>query len=222
MAARVIDRILHHLGVRNAARGNGVVYERDANWYDSLYASSNAYRRHYTQSGYYFLWAVISDRMRRDGLRKILEIGCGPGQFASFLVEGGIDSYAGLDFSPRAVVAARERVPSGRFEVGDARTTDIHARIEHDVVVCTEVLEHIEDDLAVVARFLPGKRCICSVPNFDHESHVRRFLDAEEVAERYGRLFHDMDVATFRSSNYIDDKFFLFDGIRNERHLTDR
>ena len=180
-----------------------------------MFSSSEEYTRHYSQSHYYFLWAVVADRIRRDGLSRILEIGCGPGQLASMLFDQGITAYAGMDFSAAAIAMARSNAPRGQFEVGDARTTDIHQRYEHDVVVCTEVLEHVQDDLQIIDRFLPGKRCLCSVPNFPHESHVRCFENAFAVRARYGPYFDGLDVATFKSSIYLPDQFFLFDGIRN-------
>jgi hypothetical protein len=111
---------------------------------------------------------------------------------------------------------ARRREPRGRFITGDARTTTIHIDYEHDVVICTEVLEHIQDDLKVVSRFRPGKRCLCSVPNFHHESHLRVFHDAEEVISRYGRYFDALDVMTLKSAQFEDDLFFLLDGVRNQ------
>jgi SAM-dependent methyltransferase len=186
-----------------------------ADWYDALYASTAEYHGRYEQSFYYFLWAVIVDRVRRAGLRRVLEVGCGPGQLAAFLLEQGVEHYVGVDFSPRAVELARANAPAGTFLVGDARDPAPHAEVEHDAVVCTEVLEHLEDDLGVVALFRPGKRCLCSVPNFPYDGHVRHFQDARAVAERYGPFFDGLDVMTLKSPRDPLDRFFLFDGVRN-------
>ena len=41
--------------------------------------------------------------------------------------------------------------------VGDARDPQIHGEVEHEAIICTEVLEHIEDDLQVIGHFRPGK-----------------------------------------------------------------
>jgi SAM-dependent methyltransferase len=170
----------------------------------------------YAESSYYFLYAVIVDRVRRSASRRVLEIGSGLGRLAGFLLDQGVQEYVGLDFSPKAVAIALRFAPRGRFVVGDARTTTLHEEVEHDIVICTEVLEHIEEDLLVVSRFRPGKRCICSVPNFSYESHVRYFRDAQQVAHRYGPFFGDLDVMTFESPSAATDRFFLFDGTRND------
>ncbi len=197
--------------------------EETAGWYDKLYAGSESYRQPYYRSVYYFLWAVIADRLRTASIRRVLEIGCGPGQLAAMLLEHGVEEYVGLDFSPTAIAMARENAPGGRFYVGDARTTQLHSEVEHEVVICTEVLEHIEDDLSALARFTPGKRCIFSVPNFAYPSHVRYFLNAEKVTGRYGPFFHELDVTIFKSPNSVPTEtylFFLADGVRNDRMIN--
>jgi trans-aconitate methyltransferase len=161
---------------------------------------------------------VIVDRVRRGKLLKILEIGCGPGQLAAFLHDQGVESYVGLDFSQTAIDLARRAVPGGRFIQDDARTSQVYTQVDHDAIICTEVLEHIQDDLLVVSRFRPGKRCLCTVPNFGYESHVRHFKDADEVASRYGDFFREMDIMSLRSPKAGDVVYFLLDGVRNERH----
>jgi 2-polyprenyl-3-methyl-5-hydroxy-6-metoxy-1,4-benzoquinol methylase len=151
--------------------------EKSATYYDDRYRSFHV--RCYAQSHYYFLWTVIADRIRRDRLKRVLEVGCGVGLLASFLFEQGIENYLGFDFSPVAIEQARRNAPWCRFLVADARTTGAFDDFEHDVVICTEVLEHIEDDLGVLARVRPGRRCLASVPSFPFDSHVRHFRDPE-------------------------------------------
>jgi 2-polyprenyl-3-methyl-5-hydroxy-6-metoxy-1,4-benzoquinol methylase len=187
--------------------------EQGAGWYDEIYLKPNTtYRAHYTQSAYYFLWTVIADRMPPSAA--VLEIGCGTGQLASFLVERGLASYLGFDFSPQAVALAKGRSPSLEFVVDDARYSGLLDRPDYNVVVCTEVLEHIEADLEVLRRVRPGTRCFLTVPNFPYPSHVRHFESAEAVSLRYGELFHDHQVTEF-AVNPSGDRFFLLDGVRN-------
>src|SRR5205085_1343346 len=104
--------------------------------------------------------------IRRGGIRRVLEVGCGPGHLANLLLDQGVQEYVGLDFSPKAVAIARKVAPRARFLVGDARSSELYSRFDYDAVICTEVLEHIEDDGLVVSQFRPGTRCLCSVPNF--------------------------------------------------------
>lgn len=193
--------------------------ERSAEWYDDMFNATSKYQVAYRHSPYYFLWSVIVDRIRRDRIRRVLEIGCGTGQLAAYLFDQGIDSYVGLDFSPKAIDYARRNAPRGRFVVGDARASNICFEEEHDVLVCTEVLEHITEDLSVVGRFHPQKRCIFSVPSYNSAGHVRFFSDKEAVADRYGRYFDDLDVAQLRIMSTAPgfNTIFLADGTRNDR-----
>jgi 2-polyprenyl-3-methyl-5-hydroxy-6-metoxy-1,4-benzoquinol methylase len=186
--------------------------EQTADWYDEKFAEVPAYQGPYQDSPYYFLWTVIADRLR--GATRIVEIGCGTGQLAAFLIEQGVESYFGIDFSPKAIELARRAAPEGRFAVDDARTSNVYDQ-PHDALVCTEVLEHVPDDLSVVERFRPGTRCLLSVPNHDSESHVRFFSDAEEVAERYGPYFESLDVLTLRTAKSREGhRIFLAEGRR--------
>ncbi|MFI5459071.1 MAG: class I SAM-dependent methyltransferase [Isosphaerales bacterium] len=223
MIAAGFQQILHGLRRRLGLYPGSVTRERSektSDWYDRLYDEAGVYQQPYYRSFYYFLWAVITDRLRMAGMRRVLEIGCGPGQLAAMLLEQGVEDYVGLDFSATAIAMARKNAPGGRFFVGDARTTRLHSEVEHEVIICTEVLEHIEDDLLTMSRFTHGRRCICSVPNFAYPGHVRYFRDAEEVRARYGPFFHDLDIMTFKSPYSTPGEttlFFLADGVRNDR-----
>jgi SAM-dependent methyltransferase len=185
-----------------------------ADWYDAAYRAIDHYTLQYWQSHYYFLWSVLADRIRAGGVRSVLDIGCGPGQFADCLFSlTPIQDYTGLDFSAEAVGMAKRVCTRGRFIVGDATTTTIHQETPHDLVVCTEVLEHVPGDRNVISRFKTGVRCLCTVPNFDYDSHVRYFNSTEEVADRYGRFFDQLDVWALRANkNHI---YYLMDGVRN-------
>jgi 2-polyprenyl-3-methyl-5-hydroxy-6-metoxy-1,4-benzoquinol methylase len=55
------------------------------------------------------------------------------------------------------------------------------------IFTCLEVLEHLEDDLALVKRIPPGFLFIASVPNSPSVAHVRTFPTVGSVFERYGR-----------------------------------
>jgi SAM-dependent methyltransferase len=225
MALRLVKRILARAGGRGG-RVEPPGEEKGADYYDTLYASSASYKDPYHRSIYYPIWAVIADRARRAGARRagarrVFEVGCGPAQLAVLLFEQGVGAYTGFDISPTAVEMARRSVPRGEFFVGSALDPASFARAAGaDLLVCTEVLEHIGDDLGVVSLFPPGVRCICTVPNFPYESHVRHFRDAGEVAARYGPFFRDLDVMTLRSPRGVDDRFFLLDGVRTDHRAA--
>lgn len=75
--------------------------------------------------------------------RSVVEIGCATGELiATFPVEAG-GSRLGIDISGENIAAARARFPDVAFVEGDFSEMDL---IQHDCVILSDVLEHIEDD----------------------------------------------------------------------------
>src|SRR4029077_889859 len=154
-------------------------------FYDARYLQTEDYCLHYTNSRYYFLWCVILDRMRPTEVRALLDIGCGPGQFASLLCDRGLRRYVGIDFSDVCIRMARLVCTSAEFVCLDVFSSDLFDTYDYDVVVATEFLEHIEGDLEILDRIRPGTRVYGSVPNFADPSHVRYFNSVDDVRARY-------------------------------------
>jgi 2-polyprenyl-3-methyl-5-hydroxy-6-metoxy-1,4-benzoquinol methylase len=153
-------------------------------YYDQLFTRVDDYRAHYRDSRYYVLWTQVISLLRQVPSPRILEIGCGPGQFAHYLHDEGFRDYHGFDFSPEAVRRAREVVPQAHFEVGDALAEESY-RGEYNVAVVLEVLEHVSDDLGVLDRLRDGAVVLFSLPTFDDEAHLRHFRSPQEIVQRY-------------------------------------
>lgn len=204
---------LAHLSRRRRVEAGGC--ERDADYYDDVYEKSVEYRKHYTASRYYFLWAVVVDRILAAGHDSVLEIGCGSGQFARLLHDKKIGRYHGVDLSEQAIGMARVACPDGLFSVADIFASSLPETGDYDVVVSTEFLEHVRGDLAVLARIRQGARVLATVPNFPYESHVRHFESAEAVFQRYAPLFQPLRVDAW-AGNQAGMEYFLIDGIRRD------
>jgi len=128
--------------------------------------------------------ARIAASLLGAGGGRILDLGCGPGWAAEDLSRRGFE-VAGADLSSEAVAAARGRGI-------DAQVLDIEREAiprGYDGIVCLEVLEHLADPRAVLARILDAageKGAVISLPNEFHI--VRRFA---VLAGRPGFGGHD-------------------------------
>ena len=190
--------------------------QKESDYYDRTFDEDDYWRTHYTKSQDYACWTVIVDRLRAWHVRRTLEIGCGSGQLAAAIRDAGIlESYCGFDFSSHRVSYARSVSPELRFEIADAFKTDLYDTFDYDSAVSTEFLEHVEGDLAVLAKLRPGTKFIGIVPNMPWVSHVRYFKDCDEVAARYTLLLDNLDVVPVP----LGDKGninFIMQGIRNQ------
>ena len=181
--------------------------EHRSDEYDRLFATGGhegVYAVSYRHSGYFPLFRKVLRELKRRRARCVLEVGCGTGAFAHYLLDKSDLRYAGFDFSQMAVdMAVRRTGRSDLFRVGDARSTSSYTE-PHDALVCTEVLEHIESDRDVVSQWKAGVTCVCSVPNFDADTHVRYFRAEDEVRSRYGDLLDIDTIVRIRKPELSD------------------
>jgi len=167
-----------------------------------------AYELPYWHSSYYPLFKAVLAGVLRHGVKTVLEVGCGTGGFAQLLMDKTSLNYRGFDFSEVAVESAKAR--TGRpeaFSVANATIRSSYEGCDYDCVVCTEVLEHIEQDLDTIAHWKPGIFCECSVPNFDSETHVRYFKSEAEVVNRYKALIDIERVIRIKKPVLTDISF---------------
>jgi SAM-dependent methyltransferase len=101
--------------------------------------------------------------------RRVLDAGCGVGYGAEMINEAGATEVVAVDISESAVDLARSAVTAGVVcEVGDVRSL-AYEDDSFDVVVCFEVIEHLEEQERVLdelARVLaPDGLLLISSPN---------------------------------------------------------
>jgi SAM-dependent methyltransferase len=136
-------------------------------------SAQDYYDRYWTDEGYNprrsgapaFLEHLFEEQVRADD--DCLDLGCGDGGTSGpYLVEHA-RSYVGVDVSPSAVELAQARGLDVRL-IDDA-TSLAFPDGTFDVVVCSEVLEHLfEPQRAAAEAFRvlrPGGRLIATVPN---------------------------------------------------------
>lgn len=165
-------------------------------------------------------WAQLRDfirfnpgaRSRRRLIRKelsnlptpdsILDAGCGLGYTIADLRDVcGEAAITGMDFSADAIQWAAERFPSDEWICADI--TQLKLNRTFDVVVCTEVIEHIEDVDLVLANLCmlttPGgclilttqagrvhatERFVGHIRHFERSDLIRKLTELGMVVER--------------------------------------
>jgi 2-polyprenyl-3-methyl-5-hydroxy-6-metoxy-1,4-benzoquinol methylase len=152
--------------------------EKGSKYYDKKYAVSEEYSKSWVDSWYAPLWELVIN-MIPEG-KKILEIGCGTGQFSCMLKFYGHTNYEGFDFSKVAIQKAREMNPAFHFEIANAYT---YFYENFDVAIATEVFEHLED--YKILKKIRGKNVIFTVPEANDPAHLRVFKDFRELCNHY-------------------------------------
>ena len=206
--------IFHELDRRLAPDGDQDNLEVTREYYDEIYVASEKYTSGYQDSIYLPVWEKVQEVIRANNLSAVVDIGCGPGQFAEYLLQSlpGV-AYTGHDYSRTAISNARQRCPRASFVESDVLAEDAPFQAEADVFVMLEVLEHIEQDLTILEKVPAGQWLILSVPNFDSFGHIRFFKDEAEVLDRYGPYVDEPLVQTVDLGGR--SRIFLVSGVRS-------
>ena len=111
-----------------------------------------------------------------------IDVGCAYGHSTSYMAGFRPGRWAGLDFDAAAVAKARRLFPELKFfyapNYGLVRATGGET---FDTVVCSEVIEHAENDSAFVAALLPlaRKRVVMTTPckKVKSAGHLRLYTE---------------------------------------------
>jgi ubiquinone/menaquinone biosynthesis C-methylase UbiE len=134
---------------------------------------------------------------------RIVDVGCGSGATAAALHRFG--AVTGVDMSPLALDYCRRR-GLDRLMQGMAEALPL-ADVSADVIVATDILEHLDDDLAALREFRrvlrPGGYAVITVPAYrmlwsEHDEalmHRRRY-----VAGQLGRRVAEAGFETVKLS----------------------
>lgn len=145
---------------KNPAAEPALVY---GNVYDK-YATRNPIERHLVNN---FL-SMVERFVEMAPIREIHEVGCGEGRLSSFFVRKGY-RVRGSDASPEVIDIARREAARGGLEIPFkvASVYDLNPQEDAaELVLCCEVLEHLDDPQAALSRLaeLASPYLVVSVP----------------------------------------------------------
>jgi SAM-dependent methyltransferase len=146
---------------------------------------------------------IIKNMIRPLAFESVLDVGCGQGSFLQELQAEfpNIKPY-GIDISSSGVELARKRVFGGRFCVLDITEKVLDEKC--DLVVCSEVLEHIPDDIGALRnlRKMTSKYLVVSTP----QGRMRRFEEQVGHVRNYapGELVKKIEFSGFTTLSVVE------------------
>ena len=99
-----------------------------------------------------YLLGPILSLLAKNHNTCILDLGCGNGYLANYLISQGFNAY-GTDASEQGIAIARKANP-GRFFIQDLSTGKLPEELQglkFDTVISTEVIEHLYDPAGFIA-----------------------------------------------------------------------
>jgi 2-polyprenyl-3-methyl-5-hydroxy-6-metoxy-1,4-benzoquinol methylase len=155
--------------------------------------------------------------------RRVLDAGCGTAYGSALLARAGALEVIGVDRASDVLDAARAELPAAvLLEAADV-TTLPYEDGRFDLVVCFEVIEHLDDPGQALDEFRrvlgPGGLLAVSSPNRGacpdrNPHHVHEYVAAEleqELARRFAFVRLDRQH-TWVASGVLDDEKFGMDG----------
>lgn len=157
---------------------------------------------------------------------RILEIGCGRGNFLYFLKKNGFADYTGIDLSPECIEFCRSRGlgEEGRLVAADAFDFLSSRKGEFDAVVMNDVLEHIRKEVifdfmdAMRSALSPGGKLILKTINASNPvtGASSRYYDiTHELSFTEESLSQLLTIAGFGSIRVLPQDIWVFNPLVN-------
>ena len=133
----------------------------------------------------------VRDVAAREGRpARVLDVGCGRGELLGRLRAAGMEAF-GIDPEPGCVAASAAFAPTERGGLDDIAAA--FPRQTFDAVVCSHVLEHVDDPLRgakrLAAACAPGGVVVAAVPNVLRPVRVLRSLRGGLTADHPRHLY---------------------------------
>lgn len=194
-----------HPSLKNRMREIDEGLERIAKLYDACPdPRETALLWHYQVNPDHHTWATKENLGKAFSLAGIdpkgiavLDAGCGKGAAARPLLELGVGSVDGFDYSPARVAEADKGWVYSILWVGNIYEP-LHS--DYDVILCLEVLEHLSEPNKALNNLRAHAPVIGSVPlNHPYKAHLNVYTSAKDVEDKLNvtTLWSDKDRVWF-------------------------
>ncbi|MGE5656551.1 MAG: class I SAM-dependent methyltransferase [Actinomycetota bacterium] len=130
--------------------------------------------------------------------KTILEVGCGEGHVTQILLDQTEATLQCTDISDAILKEAKEAVPSSRVSFANKSIYELKSEVDQaELVVCCEVLEHLENPLLGLEKLstVAAPYCLLSVPrepifrtlNFIRGAHFTQFGNSPGHVQHWSR-----------------------------------
>ncbi len=163
---------------RNSRRKTAgrIALANDRAAFEAIYRSRRL-RREYLAPQRLAFYEAIAATCAAFEPRSVVDVGCGTGAFLAELLRqcSTLERVVGIDHARAGIDQLRKTLPRAEGIIGDIHELD-RFRDEFELVICMEVLEHVDRPqqvLAVLERMCaPGGRIVITVPNGVNDTYA--------------------------------------------------
>jgi 2-polyprenyl-3-methyl-5-hydroxy-6-metoxy-1,4-benzoquinol methylase len=133
---------------RRAATASNITRRNTRRAYDRVYRDDRLLNE-YLAPGRVAFYVEVAEIVATERPRSVVDVGCGTGNLLREVVERAApERVVGIDHAAAGVRRAQKLVPSGEFHAQSLY--NVRLADTFDLVLCTEVLEHLSDPAAAV------------------------------------------------------------------------
>jgi len=153
--------------------------------------------------------------LKKCEYKNVLDAGCGSGVMLNAVCSSGMN-LTGIDFSEKSVEFAKKYLEkfSPRILLAEIEKNDLKNE-SHDLVLCCEVLEHVEIEKAIAALkhfhniLKPDGFLYITVPNTKSLwPLIERFLDLTKLVPHLNNTQHITEFSPKKMNNLIENAGF--------------
>lgn len=120
--------------------------------YEKYHSETSIQKKYPKENNFTHYYSFMIIREYLKNVRNALELGCGAGTNLFFLAKHNIN-ITGVDISEKAIFNCNESAKYMRIRKAKFINEDIlkfRSKIKYDLIVCFEVLEHLQNDIACI------------------------------------------------------------------------